>query len=101
MFLVVVVQLPGKRAAKLDANTIFGIFLGYTATDNNIYCQDYTTIKVATHVSFYEAGYTNLPESVTIIQQQLRSHDQGGPCDGSNISLDTVGIPASEKYNLP
>lgn len=93
-----VVWLPGKRAAKLDANTASGIFLGYTATDDNIYYQDYTTkkIKVATHVSFDKAGYTNLPDNVTIRQQQLRLHDQGGQCDGSNISLDTIEVSTSD-----
>ena len=60
----VVVKTPGKRPAKLDHNTTSGIFLGYTATDHNIYYQDAKTkrIKIAPHVQFDEAGMT-LPKS--------------------------------------
>ena len=32
----VIVHLPGDQPAKLDYHTASGIFLGYTATDNNI-----------------------------------------------------------------
>ena len=66
----VVARLPGRRMAKLDTNTALGIFLGYTATDNNIYYQDHATrkIKVATHVSFDEAGCTNSPNNLTVLQ---------------------------------
>jgi hypothetical protein len=39
---------------------VTGIFLGFTATEQSIYYQDTTSkcIKIATHVSFDEAGYT-------------------------------------------
>ena len=60
----VVVKNPGKKQAKLDHHTSSGIFLGYTATDHNIYYRDSKTkrIKIATHVQFDEAGFT-LPRS--------------------------------------
>jgi hypothetical protein len=56
----VIIKVPGKRSAKLDSSTVSGIFLGYTATDHNIYFRDNQTkrIKIATHVQFDEAGMT-------------------------------------------
>ena len=60
----VIVRLPGTRPAKLDNHTATGIFLGFTGTDHNIYYRDDTTgrIKIATHVTFDEAGMT-LPQA--------------------------------------
>jgi deoxyuridine 5'-triphosphate nucleotidohydrolase len=98
---LVVARLPGKRIAKLDPNTASGVFLGYTATDSNIYYQDYTTkkIKVATHVSFDEAGYANHPMKLTLLQQQLQTNE---PCSMANpdikvydivIHTDPTGVP--------
>ncbi len=48
------------RTAKLDLNTSAGIFLGYTATDQNILYRDSITgrFKTATHLVFDEAGMT-------------------------------------------
>ena len=56
----VVVKLPGSRAAKLDNYTVTGIFLGYTASEHNIYFRDNRTkcINIAAHVQFDEAGMT-------------------------------------------
>mmetsp|Transcript_1233 Transcript_1233/g.1891 ORF Transcript_1233/g.1891 Transcript_1233/m.1891 type:complete len:453 (+) Transcript_1233:2258-3616(+) len=56
----VIVRLRGPRPAKLDHHTTHGVFLGYPATDHNIYYQDFKTkrIKLATHVTFDEAGWT-------------------------------------------
>ena len=60
----VVVKNPGPRPAKLDHHTSSGIFLGYMATDNNIYYRDNQTkrIKIATHVQFDEVSMT-IPKS--------------------------------------
>ncbi len=56
----IIVKLPGKRPAKLDLHTCNGIFLGYTATDKNIYYRDTQThrIKITTHCTFDEAAMT-------------------------------------------
>ncbi len=56
----VIARNPGKRPAKLDNHTSTGIFLGFTATEKNIYYQDVHTkrIKTATHITFDEANYT-------------------------------------------
>jgi len=68
----VVARLPGKRPEKLDTHAAMGIFLGYTGTDNNIYYQDHLTkcIKISTHVTFDEAGYT-LPKAA-LFNTQIR-----------------------------
>jgi dUTP pyrophosphatase len=60
----VVVKNPGKRPAKLDHHTSSGVFLGYTATDNNIYYRDNKSkrVKIATHVQFDEVSMT-IPRS--------------------------------------
>ncbi len=59
----IVSRLPGRRPAKLDHHIAEGIFLGYTATSRNVYYRDNNTrkVKIATHVTFDEAGYTLNP----------------------------------------
>jgi dUTP pyrophosphatase len=84
----VIVRLPGKRPAKLDNHTATGIFLGFTGTDHNIYYRDDTTgrIKIATHVTFDEAGMTippaDLPPYAIALQKAgytCTSHDDSQP----------------------
>jgi hypothetical protein len=55
----VCVKRSGPRNAKLDKNNFTGIFLGYTATDNNIEYLDLTTgtVKRSHHARFDEAWY--------------------------------------------
>jgi hypothetical protein len=55
----VCVKRSGRRSAKLDRNSFTGIFLGYTATDNNIEYLDLTsgTVKRSHHAQFDEAWY--------------------------------------------
>ena len=50
----------GERAAKLDNHTAEGIFLGFTATDVNMYFLDDETgtIKAGQHIIFHEAHMT-------------------------------------------
>lgn len=69
----IIARLPGKRPDKLDAHAAMGVFLGYTATDNNINYQDTATKKkIATHVTFDEAGYTLPPAALSQTQRQLQ-----------------------------
>lgn len=70
----VIARLPGKHPAKLDVHAAMGIFLGFTATDHNIYYQDIATkkIKIATHVTFDEAGYTIPPSDLSQTQHRLQ-----------------------------
>ena len=53
------VKRSGTRKAKLDRNNYTGIFLGYTATDQNIVYLDLTTglVKRSHHAMFDEAWY--------------------------------------------
>ena len=53
------VKVTGKRRAKLDRHEFTGIFVGYTATDENIRYVDVQTgmIKTSHHAIFDEAWY--------------------------------------------
>jgi hypothetical protein len=55
----VCVKAPGQRHCKLDHNDYTGIFLGYTATNQNIRYIDTTTgiVKTSHHATFDEAWY--------------------------------------------
>ncbi len=60
----IIVKLPGKRGLKLDSIATSGRFLGYTASDRNVYYMDSITrkVKITTHCVFDEAGMT-IPEA--------------------------------------
>jgi dUTP pyrophosphatase len=81
-----VARKPGRRPAKVDIHAARGIFLGYTATDNNVYYKDDLTkrIKVATHVTFDEAGYTIPENSRSSVQMDL----QRSYCQRTNTDID-------------
>jgi hypothetical protein len=53
----VCVKQSGKRQSKLDRHNFKGLFLGYTATDQNIVCLDLDTgiVKRSHHAQFDEA----------------------------------------------
>lgn len=55
----VCVKRTGKRRAKLDMHDFTGLFLGYTATDNNIIYLDLDSgvVKSCPHAKFDEAWY--------------------------------------------
>ncbi len=55
----VCVKAPGQRHCNLDHNDYTGIFLGYTATNQNIRYIDTTTgiVKTSHHTTFDEAWY--------------------------------------------
>ena len=55
----VCVKITGKRNAKLDRHDFSGIFIGYTATDDNIKYIDVDTgrVKTSHHAVFDEAWY--------------------------------------------
>ncbi len=77
----IIAKLPGKRPCKLDTHTCSGIFLGYTATERNIYYKDTITqrIKITTHCSFDEGGLTlppaeRSPSATTLYHAGLRDN---------------------------
>lgn len=91
--------MPGRPTVKLDTHAAKGIFLGYTATTNNIYYMDIHTckVKISTHVVFDEAGYTIPPSERTLIQQHLHSHSGDMQLDDTTSSLnsnDTDWLPS-------
>ena len=55
----VYVKRSGDRRAKLDRHDFTGIFLGFTATDNNVWYIDINTgiVKTSHHAVFDEAWY--------------------------------------------
>ncbi len=95
----VVARLPGKHPAKLDIHAVMGIFLGYTATENNIYYQDAVTkkIKIATNIAFDESGYTILKKDRTFLQQLLQLEETFSP---PIIDLDISDYDASVHHAL-
>jgi len=77
----VIARLPGWRPAKLDAHTTSGIFLGFTATEKNVYYRDTTSgkIKIGTHITFDEAGFTLPRQSLTPTQRALQDTGYAQP----------------------
>ena len=49
----VIVRLPGERSAKLDTHTAHGTFLGFTATDHNVYYRDSKTKRIKRTMFFF------------------------------------------------
>ena len=65
---------PGKRKAKLDDNSYKGFFLGFTATDKNCRYIDEDTgrIKIATHLVFDEAHFSQPAHKAPLAAQTLQ-----------------------------
>jgi hypothetical protein len=80
----------------LDKHNTSGIFLGYTATSTNIYYRDIHTkkIKLATHVTFDEAGYTIPPHERTQLQHELQAIGTNPPED-AEITEKTISTTPS------
>jgi hypothetical protein len=89
----VIIKNPGRRPAKLDMNTSAGRFLGYTATDKNVYYIDNTTrrIKIATHCQFDEAGMTLPPSEQSPASKALQ---QMGYTDIQDVPLPKTQEPS-------
>ena len=106
----VVVRLPGDRHAKLDTHTTHGQFLGFTATDHNIYYRDTKTnrIKIATHVTFDEAGMTIPPNQRTAAQRLLQdlgysnAHQQPskGPIQATPTTADSIPTTTINDHSI-
>jgi len=72
----IISKQPGKRPTKLDSHTCTGRFLGYTATDKNIYYRDNQThrIKITTYCTFDEGGMTVPPAEQPPSAKALQLH---------------------------
>jgi hypothetical protein len=104
----VIVKHPGKRPTKLDLHTSAGRFLGYTATDKNIYYIDNTTrrIKIATHCTFDVAGMTLPPlkQSPASKALQQAGFTQSTQPDTDNSTTTPTALtpqPDNNSINLP
>lgn len=95
----VVIKNPGRRPTKLDMNTSAGRFLGYTATDRNVYYLDTTTrrLKIATHCVFDEAGMTLPPAEHT---PAIKALQQAG-WTGDHTPHPQEEIPAASPHDTP
>ena len=72
----VCVRIPGAdKFPKLDHKNTNGIFLGFTATDNNIYFEDNHTSRVliSTHV-FFDEAHMSVPHNLTPLGAQVIKH---------------------------
>lgn len=67
---------------KLDHKNTNGIFLGFTATDNNIYFEDDDTgqVLISTHVMFNEA-HLSVPNTYSSLGAQALQHTRYSPED--------------------
>ena len=69
------VRKPGIKKAKLDHHTSNGVFVGYTATPNNIYYIDdeKSIVKDDCHSLFDEAHFTVPREQAPLAARALQS----------------------------
>jgi len=72
----IIAKQPGKRPTKLDSHTCTGRFLGYMATDKNMYYRDDQThrIKITTYCTFDEGGMTVPPAEQPPSAKALQQH---------------------------
>jgi hypothetical protein len=93
------VKVTGKRRAKLNRHDFTGIFIGYTATDDNIRYIDVDSgiVKTSHHAVFDEAWYLQ-PERPPMAQllfemgMENDSDDCSAPVDPSEQSRNTPAV---------
>jgi hypothetical protein len=95
----VCVKRAGKRRAKLDHNDFNGIFLGYTATDENVTYIDLNTgmVKTSHHATFDESWYlqpTRPPAAQLLYDMGLEFEDDEDKSTAS-ATPDTVLVTIS------
>jgi hypothetical protein len=80
----VCVKVTGKRRAKLDRHDFSGIFIGYTATDDNIRYIDTTSgiVKTSHHAVFDEAWYLqpHRPPAAQLLYDMGMEHEDCFQC---------------------
>jgi hypothetical protein len=107
----VCVKCSGDRSGKLDHNNFTGIFLGFTATDHNIYYLDLESglVKCSHHTHFDEAWYlqpSHLPAAQLLYDLGLEVDPEDDPKDLTTTSpvlwppLPTCN-PPSGKFLVP
>jgi hypothetical protein len=93
----VCVKAPGLRHCKLDHNDYTGIFLGYTATNQNIRYIDTTSdiVKTSHCATFDEAWYlqpTRPPAAQLVYNLGLEADDPQGSPDDNTHSPATIMV---------
>jgi hypothetical protein len=103
----IIVRNPGRHPTKLDMHTSSGIFLGYTATDKNVYCIDCHTgrIKTGTHCIFDEAAMTlppamNPPAAKALQQLGYSNHTATGKIVQQSMDTSQQEIPPVRIYYI-
>ena len=93
----VCVKQPGERAGKLDHNDFVGIFLGYTATDQNVSYIDLTSgiVKTSHHADFDEAWYLQptRPPTAQLLYDLGLEVDDNAASDNAPPELATTLAP--------
>ena len=98
----VCVKVTGKRRAKLNWHDFKGIFLGYTATDDNIRYIDVhsSVVKTSHHAVFDEAWYLQLTRPPAA--QLLYDMDMEADYDDTWIPTPTPApAPYPDMSNVP
>jgi len=92
------VRRTGARRAKLDRHDFTGIFLGYSASDQNILYLDLESglVKLSHHARFDEAWYLQPhrpPAAQLLYDLGLEADDSVPPLEDISESVDTLGSP--------
>ncbi len=102
------VKRSGKRQGKLDRHDFEGIFLGYTATDQNIVYLDLDTgvVKSSHHAQFDEAWYlqpVHPPAPQLLYDLGVRPKEDActEPTPVSNVQSDYCAPGTLEKVTIP
>ena len=100
----VCVKRAGDRRAKLDHNDFTGIFLGYTATDENVIYIDLKTgvVKTSHHATFDEAWYlqpTRPPAAQLLHDMGLEFEDDQHASEVSDTPDTALASVSTAEFN--
>ena len=93
----VCVKKAGNRRAKLDHNDFPGIFLGYTATDQNVHYIDLNTsiVKTSHHATFDKAWYLQptRPPAAQLLYDMGLEYEDDTHGDGATTQDGIPNVP--------
>jgi hypothetical protein len=93
----VCVKVTGKRRAKLDRHDFGGVFIGYTATDDNVRYIDVDSgvVKTSHHAVFDEAWYLqpNRPPMAQLLYDMGMEATEDGETTGKPIKTQHAPCP--------
>ncbi len=101
----VCIKQAGTRRGKLDHNDFTGIFVGYTATDQNVKYIDLTTglVKTSHHAQFDEAWYLqpSCPPAAQLLYDLGLELDDEGPDEDTAYQIPIEITPPASFNNAP